>query len=42
MPIHDKIQLADFVIDNQGAMAETERKVAAVWRDLMAREMAKV
>jgi dephospho-CoA kinase len=42
MPIHDKMQLADIMIDNQCAMAETERKVAAVWRDLMDREMAKV
>lgn len=41
MPIHNKIQLATIVIDNQCVMEETERKVAAVWEDLLAREKAK-
>jgi dephospho-CoA kinase len=41
MPIYDKIQLATLVIDNQCAVEETERKVAAVWGDLLAREKAK-
>jgi dephospho-CoA kinase len=41
MPIYDKIQLATIVIDNQCVMEETERKVAAVWEDLLAREKAK-
>lgn len=38
MPIDDKISLADIVIDNQGAISETEKKVADVWRKLLKRE----
>jgi dephospho-CoA kinase len=41
MPIHDKIPLADIVIDNQCALTETEAKVADVWRGLIEREKAK-
>lgn len=41
MPIHDKIQLADIVIDNQHSVRETENRVAQVWRDLMEREKTK-
>ncbi|NLA41062.1 MAG: dephospho-CoA kinase [Smithella sp.] len=41
MPIYDKIQLATLVIDNQCAVEDTERKVAAVWEDLLVREKAK-
>ena len=40
MPIHDKIQLATIVIDNQCAVEETKKKVAAVWEDLLVREKA--
>ena len=38
MPICDKIPLADIVIDNQGDMHETEKKVAEVWHSLLERE----
>ncbi|MEE9911422.1 MAG: dephospho-CoA kinase [Deltaproteobacteria bacterium] len=41
MPIHDKIALADIVIDNQCALEETEKHVAKVWRDLVEREKNK-
>ena len=41
MPIHDKICLADIVIDNSCAVAETEKKVAGVWRNLLEREKNK-
>jgi len=41
MPITDKIKLADIVIDNQGTMAETETKAAAVWRELLKKEASK-
>lgn len=38
MPIADKIGLADIVIDNQGDVAQTEKKVAEIWQQLKARE----
>jgi len=38
MPIEDKIKLADIVIDNKGSIAETEKKVAEVWKLLQQRE----
>jgi len=38
MPIHDKIPLADIVINNQGTIPETERTIAGVWQNLLARE----
>ncbi|HPC85835.1 MAG TPA: dephospho-CoA kinase [Smithellaceae bacterium] len=41
MPIHEKIRLATIVIDNQCDIGETEKKVAVVWEDLVARERAK-
>ena len=41
MPIHDKVALADVVIDNSGTVAETEKKVEQVWRDLQQRERTK-
>lgn len=41
MPIRDKISLADIVINNQGAISETEKKVTCVWRDLLEREKSK-
>jgi dephospho-CoA kinase len=34
MPIGDKIPLCDFVIENDGSIAETERKVDDVWNEL--------
>jgi dephospho-CoA kinase len=39
MPIADKAGLADIVIDNQGDIAQTEKKVAAIWQQLKAREI---
>lgn len=41
MPIHDKIDLADIIIDNQCSVEETEKRVAQVWRDLLQREDSK-
>jgi len=38
MPIHDKRNLADIVIDNQCAVEETEKKVTEVWQHLLERE----
>lgn len=38
MPIGDKIKLADIVIDNQGEIAETEKKVEEIWQELLRRE----
>ena len=35
MPIGDKIPLCDFVIGNEGSIAETERKVDEVWNAIM-------
>jgi dephospho-CoA kinase len=32
MPIDEKRELADHVIDNSGALADTERQVEALWR----------
>jgi dephospho-CoA kinase len=37
----DKINLADVVIDNQGSIAETEKKVTEVWKLLQHRERNK-
>jgi dephospho-CoA kinase len=42
MPIGDKIKLADIVIDNQGTIDQTERKVEEVWRNLLQREKNKI
>ena len=36
MPVADKAQLADYVIDNSGPRAETERQVREVYRALLA------
>jgi len=41
MPIDDKIPLADIVIDNQGPIRETAKKVAEVWQELRRRENLK-
>lgn len=37
MPIADKIELADIVIDNQGDIVQTEKKVAEIWQQLKSR-----
>jgi dephospho-CoA kinase len=38
LPIEEKIKMADIVIENRGAQAETEKIVAKVWKELLARE----
>ncbi|HOC58930.1 MAG TPA: dephospho-CoA kinase [Smithellaceae bacterium] len=38
MSIYDKISLADIVIDNQGTIFETEKRVSEVWDELKSRE----
>ena len=38
MPIANKAGLADIVIDNQGDIIKTEKKVAAIWQQLKTRE----
>jgi len=35
MPIEEKVKLADIVIDNQKAIAETEKNVEEVWQKLL-------
>jgi dephospho-CoA kinase len=34
LPLHEKRELADFVIDNSGTPEETERQVRALWEKL--------
>ena len=38
MPISEKIALADIVIDNEGSITETEKRVRQVWRELLQHE----
>jgi dephospho-CoA kinase len=38
MPISEKIALADIVIDNEGSITETEKRVGQVWRELLQKE----
>jgi dephospho-CoA kinase len=38
MPISEKISLADIVIDNEGNIPETEKRVRQVWKELLIRE----
>jgi dephospho-CoA kinase len=38
LPIAEKIKMADIVIENKGAPAETEKIVAKVWKELLIRE----
>jgi dephospho-CoA kinase len=42
MPINEKISLADIVIDNRGSLAETQKIVKKVWRELLQREKKKL
>ena len=35
MPLAEKIELADFVIDNNGTKAETKKQVSKVWREIV-------
>ena len=41
MPISEKIALADIVIDNDGSIPETEKKVREVWQELLQQEKVK-
>ena len=41
MPIGEKIALADIVIDNDGGIPETEKRVRQVWRELLQKEKIK-
>jgi dephospho-CoA kinase len=38
MPISEKISRADIVIDNEGSITETEKKVRQVWQELLQKE----
>jgi dephospho-CoA kinase len=38
LPIEEKIKMADIVIENRGAQAETEKIVVKVWKELLIRE----
>ena len=41
MPISEKISLADIVIDNEGSIPETEKRVGQVWQELLRQEKQK-
>ncbi len=41
MPLEEKIKLADIVIENTGAPAETIKAVAKIWHELLLREEEK-
>jgi dephospho-CoA kinase len=41
MPISEKIALADIVIDNEGSIPETEKRVGQIWRELLQKEKIK-
>jgi dephospho-CoA kinase len=41
MPISEKIALADIVIDNDGGIPETEKRVRQVWQELLQQEKVK-
>jgi dephospho-CoA kinase len=41
MPIGEKIALADIIIDNDGGIAQTEKRVMQVWKELLMREKNK-
>lgn len=41
MPIGDKVGLADIVINNQSAIADTQKRVQEVWLELIRREKEK-
>lgn len=41
MPIGEKISLADIIIDNEGSIPETEKRVGQVWKELLLREKQK-
>ena len=41
MPIDDKIQYADIIIDNHGPLERTREIVSKVWEELLKRKTAK-
>lgn len=41
MPIKQKIKLADIVIDNEGSVSDTEKKVKQIWQKLLHLEKQK-
>ncbi|MFA5181142.1 MAG: dephospho-CoA kinase [Syntrophales bacterium] len=41
MPIHEKLPLADLIVNNEGSRDETEQQVAALWQELVRRERVK-
>jgi dephospho-CoA kinase len=41
MPISEKISLADIIIDNEGSIPETEKRVGQVWKELLQKEKQK-
>jgi dephospho-CoA kinase len=41
MPIGEKIALADIIIDNEGSIPETEKRVGQVWKELLKKEKQK-
>jgi len=41
MPIREKIHLASIVVNNQGTISETEKKVQKIWLELRQREQSK-
>ncbi len=41
MPIYEKVKMASIVIDNSCSVDETEKKVAAIWIDLLEKEKSK-
>lgn len=41
MSINEKIALADIVIDNEGSIPETEKRVGQVWQELLQKEKQK-
>lgn len=42
MPISEKIALADIIIDNEGSIPETEKRVRQVWQELLQKENQKI
>jgi dephospho-CoA kinase len=39
-PLEDKAAVADFLVDNEGTLAELESQVERLWHDLSARTVA--
>ena len=39
-PLEDKAEVADFLVDNEGALDELEQQIDRLWSDLSARVVA--